>query len=72
LHQVNPEILKHLRSVFAKYDIEFVDGSDLTGNCGAASVGIALHHVKNMMKGKKILLCSFGTGGVITAGLWQN
>jgi 3-oxoacyl-[acyl-carrier-protein] synthase III len=72
LHQVNPAILKLLKSVFSKYKIEFVDGSATTGNCGAASVGIALHHVKDRIHGKKVLLCSFGTGGVITAGLWQN
>lgn len=72
LHQVNPDILKLLKSVFSKYKLEFVDGSATTGNCGAASVGIALHHVKDNIKGKKVLLCSFGTGGVITAGLWQN
>jgi 3-oxoacyl-[acyl-carrier-protein] synthase III len=72
LHQVNPDILKLLKSVFSKYKIEFVDGSATTGNCGAASVGIALHHVRDKIQGKKILLCGFGTGGVITAGLWQN
>lgn len=72
LHQVNPVIMKCLKSVFGKYKIEFVDGSAVTGNCGAASVGIALNNVKNTLPGKKIFLCSFGTGGVITAGLWQN
>lgn len=72
LHQVNPDILKHLRSVFARYRVEFIDGSAVTGNCGAASTGIALHHNRDRITGRKILLCSFGTGGVITAGLWQN
>jgi len=72
LHQVNPDIMKRLRSIFAKYKVEFIDKSFLTGNCGAASVGIALHQAKDIVEGKKILLCGFGTGGVITAGLWQN
>jgi len=72
LHQVNPLIIKHLRSVFAKYGMEFVDVAEITGNCGAASVGIALNKVKDTIQGKKVLLCSFGTGGIITAGLWQN
>ena len=72
LHQVNPLIVRHLKSVFSKYDVEFVDVAEITGNCGAASVGIALNHVKDTIENKKILLCSFGTGGVITAGLWQN
>jgi|GEM_PF-1180059 len=72
LHQVNPLIIRHLKSVFSKYNLEFVDVSELTGNCGAASVGIALDKVKHTIQGKKVLLCSFGTGGVITAGLWQN
>ena len=72
LHQVNPDIMRLLQSVFAKYKVEFVNGSTMTGNCGAASVGIALHNVMDNLQGKKILLCSFGTGGVITAGLWQN
>lgn len=72
LHQVNPDIMKLLQRVFKKYKINFIDGSALTGNCGAASVGIALNNVKDTIQGKKIFLCSFGTGGVITAGLWQN
>ncbi len=72
LHQVNPVIIKYLKGVFAKYKMEFVDVASITGNCGAASVGIALHNVKDQIKGKKVMLCSFGTGGVITAGLWQN
>ena len=71
LHQVNPVILRHLKSVFKKYKFEFVDISELTGNCGVASVGIALNSVKDTIQGKKVLVCSFGTGGVITAGLWQ-
>jgi 3-oxoacyl-[acyl-carrier-protein] synthase III len=71
LHQVNPGIIDHLKTVFEKYELEFVDVSHLTGNCGAASVGIALDQVKHQLSGKKVLLCSFGTGGVITAGLWQ-
>ena len=32
----------------------------------------AVIHTMAGAQGKKILLCSFGTGGVITAGLWQN
>jgi 3-oxoacyl-[acyl-carrier-protein] synthase III len=72
LHQVNPLIIKHLQSVFSKYKMEFVDVAEITGNCGAASVGIALSKVKDTVQNKKVLLCSFGTGGIITAGLWQN
>jgi 3-oxoacyl-[acyl-carrier-protein] synthase III len=72
LHQVNPIIIQHLKTVFSKYEIEFVDVAALTGNCGAASVGIALDLAKKNIANKKVLLCSFGTGGVITAGLWQN
>ena len=72
LHQVNPHIISHLRSLFDKYNLTFIDVACLTGNCGAASVGIALERAKDTIRGKKVLLCSFGTGGVITAGLWQN
>jgi 3-oxoacyl-[acyl-carrier-protein] synthase III len=72
LHQVNPLIVNHLKIIFSKYKTEFVDVSAVTGNCGAASVGIALDKVKDTIHNKKVLLCSFGTGGVITAGLWQN
>ncbi|MDI1355668.1 MAG: 3-oxoacyl-[acyl-carrier-protein] synthase III C-terminal domain-containing protein [bacterium] len=72
LHQVNPLVIQHLKSVFSKYPLEFIDYSEMTGNCGAASVGVALDQIKNLIHGKKVLLCSFGTGGVITAGLWQN
>ena len=72
LHQVNPIIIKHLKSVFEKYDLEFIDVSNRIGNCGAATVGIALDLIKDKIEGKKVLLCSFGTGGVISAGMWQN
>ena len=71
LHQVNPLIMKHLEFIFKKYKLHFVNVSDKTGNCGAASVGIALNFVKDSLENKKVMLCSFGTGGVITAGLWQ-
>ena len=72
LHQVNPHIISHLKQVFSKYKVEFIDVAAKTGNCGAATVGIALDSVKDSLAGKKVFLCSFGTGGVITAGLWQN
>jgi 3-oxoacyl-[acyl-carrier-protein] synthase III len=72
LHQVNPLILRRLASVFKKYDFDFIDVSHLSGNSGVASVGIALDSIKDAIEGKKVLLCSFGTGGVISAGLWQN
>lgn len=72
LHQVNPLILRHLASVFKKYNMDFINVADQTGNCGVASVGIALNTIKDSIQGKKVLLCSFGTGGVISAGLWEN
>lgn len=71
LHQVNPMILKLLAAVFKKYKVEFVDISSQSGNCGVASVGVALQSVWHTTSGKKVFLCSFGTGGVITAGMWQ-
>jgi 3-oxoacyl-[acyl-carrier-protein] synthase III len=71
LHQVNPLILRHLASVFKKYNVEFINVSQITGNCGVASVGIALDSIKESIQGKKVFLCSFGTGGVISAGLWE-
>ena len=71
LHQVNPIIMKHLEVVFAKYNVKFINLSSTIGNCGAASVGVALDLIKDQIEGKKVMLCSFGTGGVITAGLWQ-
>lgn len=72
LHQANKEIVKHLKDVFSKYPVEFIDVVEETGNCGAATVGIALSKVQDKTAGKKVMLCSYGTGGVITAGLWQN
>jgi 3-oxoacyl-[acyl-carrier-protein] synthase III len=72
LHQVNPLILKHLNSVFRKYNFEFINMVENTGNCGVASIGIVLNSIKDSIKGKRVLICSFGTGGVITAGYWQN
>ncbi len=70
-HQVNPDILGLLQKIFSSYPCEFVNVSARIGNCGAASFGIALDHVKGELSGKKVFLCSFGTGGVISAGLWQ-
>ena len=72
LHQVNPLILRHLASVFKKYNLDFINISQISGNCGVASVGIALDTIKESIQGKKVFLCSFGTGGVISAGLWKN
>jgi 3-oxoacyl-[acyl-carrier-protein] synthase III len=71
LHQVNPTILKHLNITFSKYGLEFINTSALTGNCGTASVGIAMELSRLRLKGKKVMICSFGTGGLISAGLWQ-
>ena len=71
LHQVNSKIIGFLKVLFEARGVHFVNISQQTGNCGAASVGIALAHSTQMTDGKKVLICSFGTGGVITAGLWQ-
>lgn len=71
LHQVNPMILKLLSAIFRKYQVEFINISDKTGNCGVASVGVALNSIKDTVSNKKVFLCSFGTGGVITAGFWN-
>jgi len=70
-HQVNPFLMKVLKAQFASPEIMFVDLSKTIGNCGAASFGVALDSVKTDIVGKKVFLCSFGTGGVITAALWQ-
>jgi 3-oxoacyl-[acyl-carrier-protein] synthase III len=72
LHQVNPLILKHLSKVFRKHKVEFINIVEKTGNCGVASVGVALNSIKDTISGKKVFLCSFGTGGVITAGIWNT
>ena len=71
LHQVNPEILAKLEKLFAKYQVEFINVADQIGNCGSATTGLAFHRVYDQLKDKKVMLCSFGTGGVITAGMWQ-
>lgn len=71
LHQVNPLIIRHLEGVFRKHQVEFINIVERTGNCGVASVGVALNSIKDKISDKKVLLCSFGTGGVITAGLWN-
>jgi 3-oxoacyl-[acyl-carrier-protein] synthase III len=71
LHQVNELIINHLEKVFSKYPVHFINMAKETGNCGCATTGIVLHHLKNEIKNKKVMICSFGTGGVITAGLWQ-
>ncbi|MFM9984407.1 MAG: 3-oxoacyl-[acyl-carrier-protein] synthase III C-terminal domain-containing protein [Flavobacteriales bacterium] len=71
LHQASAVIIEHLKQVFAKFPITFVDLAGEIGNCGAATIGIAFHRSLDICKGKKVMLCSYGTGGVITAGLWQ-
>ena len=71
LHQVNEHIINHLEQVFAKYPVRFINMAKETGNCGCATTGIVLDHLKNEIQNKKVMICSFGTGGVITAGLWQ-
>lgn len=71
LHQVNPIIIAHLKQVFSKYPVRFIDFSGQTGNCGAASVGIAFSKIFTECQGKKVLLCSYGTGGVISGGIWS-
>ena len=70
-HQVNPDILNILEGVFKKHVEEFVNLGESIGNCGAASFAIAMDQIKDRLPGKKVFLCSFGTGGVISAGLWQ-
>lgn len=71
LHQVNPEIIGLLQKVFSKYDIKFINVANEIGNCGTATTGIALDMENGKINGKKVMLCSYGTGGVITAGMWQ-
>jgi 3-oxoacyl-[acyl-carrier-protein] synthase III len=71
LHQVNPEILNHLQKVFSPYPVEFINLAGKVGNCGASTTGVVLHKIYEKIENKKVMICSFGTGGVITAGLWQ-
>lgn len=71
LHQVNVPIIDHLQKIFGKYPIHFINKAEQTGNCGCATTGIVLNSIKNDIKNKKVMICSFGTGGVIIAGLWQ-
>ena len=71
VHQVNSRIIKYLKAAFKNEVEHFVDFSDESGNCGTASVGIALDNSGIHLEGKKVFIGSFGTGGVITAGLWQ-
>lgn len=71
LHQASAVIIDHLKAVFGRYPIHFVDLANEIGNCGAATIGIAFHRSLSLCKGKRVMLCSYGTGGVITAGLWQ-
>jgi 3-oxoacyl-[acyl-carrier-protein] synthase III len=71
LHQVNEIIIDHLQKVFNKYPVQFINMAKETGNCGCATTGIVLDYLKNEIENKKVMVCSFGTGGIITAGLWQ-
>ena len=71
LHQVNVLIINHLQKVFEKYPITFINMAEKTGNCGCATTGIVLDSIKEKIENKRVMVCSFGTGGVIVAGLWQ-
>ena len=71
LHQVNPDIIEKLEALFTKHGVEFVNVADRIGNCGSATTGLAFHLEIEKLKGKKVMICSFGTGGVITAGMWN-
>lgn len=71
LHQVNVVITNHLEKVFSKYPVTFINMAAQTGNCGCATTGVVLNLIKDQVENKKVMICSFGTGGVITAGLWQ-
>jgi 3-oxoacyl-[acyl-carrier-protein] synthase III len=71
LHQVNVMIIDHLQKVFEKYPVNFIHRAEETGNCGCATTGIVLDSIKEIIVNKKVMICSFGTGGVIIAGLWQ-
>jgi len=71
LHQVNKPIIDHLEQVFSKYPVRFINMAGEIGNCGCATTGIVLNNIKSEIHGKRVMICSFGTGGVITAGLWQ-
>jgi 3-oxoacyl-[acyl-carrier-protein] synthase III len=71
LHQVNEVIIDHLQKVFDKFPVRFINMAKETGNCGCATTGIVLDSIKHEIENKKVMLCSFGTGGVITAALWQ-
>lgn len=71
LHQVNELIIHHLQTVFAKYPVRFINMAAETGNCGCATTGVVLDLLKEQVANKRVMICSFGTGGVITAGLWQ-
>ena len=71
LHHVNPHIISHLQNVFSRYPVEFINHSDEVRNCGASTTGVVLYRIFDKIKDKKVMICSFGTGGVITAGLWK-
>lgn len=71
LHQVNVLIINHLEKVFSKYPVTFINVAAEIGNCGCATTGVVLEQIKDTIKNKKVMICSFGTGGVITAGMWQ-
>jgi hypothetical protein len=60
-----------LQEVFRPYPVHFINEAEVTGNCGASTTGVVLYRIREKLEGKKIMICSFGTGGVITAGLWQ-
>ena len=71
LHQVNVLIIDHLEYVFSKFPVRFINVAKQTRNCGCATTGIVLDMIKTEVKNKRVMICSFGTGGSIVAGLWQ-
>lgn len=65
LHHVSPKVIRMLKeTVF--HDVNVIDLTDEVKNCGCASVGIVFNRSFESLKGKTTLICSFGTGGMIS------
>ncbi len=70
-HTANKNVTSLLLKILDIHNIAMFDMFDEVKNCGASSVGVIIDKKYPLLHNKKVLICSFGTGGGINLGLWQ-
>lgn len=70
LHQPNLKISAYMKDLKEFSKLNLVDLPHLK-NSGAATVGIGFASIFDRIDQKRVIISSFGTGGVVTCGCWQ-